>query len=247
MDMTLRCLFDSQSKVLEWSALTVEWNVVDKHAKKSIVYTFEDGKAHKNKDSLVVDELGLLQSNASLQLRNVTLADEGMYTCRIITPVVYTETTSVEVLAQPLVSLPEKATVTEGEERTLQCDITGFYPEKLAVTWLIQNGSNMVLAGVSRFSRVCTEMAVHNHNGTFSTRSGITLHSSAVKDGKIQIMCQVEHRSYKQPYNRSVTLTVQAPSQFLYSAVTLVAVTSTVSLLTVTSVIGSALLLYSAT
>lgn len=102
MDMTLRCLFDSQSKVLEWSALTVEWNVVDKHAKKSIVYTFEDGKAHTNKDSLVVDELGLLQSNASLQLRNVTLADEGMYTCRIITPVVYTETTSVEVLGIPL-------------------------------------------------------------------------------------------------------------------------------------------------
>lgn len=97
-DVTLRCLFDSQSKVVEWSAITVEWNMVDKDAKKSIVFTFEDGRANLNKDGITLDKLGLLQSNASLQLRNVTLADEGLYTCRIITPVVYTETTSLEVL-----------------------------------------------------------------------------------------------------------------------------------------------------
>lgn len=106
-DVTLRCLFDSQPKVVEWSALTVEWNVVDKHTRKSIVYTFEDGGGHVKKDSFVVDESGLLRSNASLQLRNVTLADEGLYTCRIITPVVHTETTSLEVLGIPLsVSIP---------------------------------------------------------------------------------------------------------------------------------------------
>lgn len=112
-DVTLRCLFDSQSKVVEWRSLTVEWNVVDKHTKKSIVYTFEDGRGHVNKDSFVVDELGLLQSNASLQLHNVTLADEGLYTCRIITPVVHTETTSLEMLGIPLsVSTPTCVTCT---------------------------------------------------------------------------------------------------------------------------------------
>lgn len=103
-DVTLHCLFDPQSKLVQWDALTVEWNVVDKHAKKSIVYTFEDGTGRVTRDSFRVDERGLLRSNASLQLRNVTLADEGLYTCRIITPVVHTETTSLEVLGTPLLS-----------------------------------------------------------------------------------------------------------------------------------------------
>ncbi|KAF1392206.1 hypothetical protein PFLUV_G00050180 [Perca fluviatilis] len=243
-DVTLSCRFDKLSKLLELSTLTIEWNMVDKHAEKSVVYTFEDGRAHGSRDGSVVDRMKLLESDASLQLRNVTVRDEGLYTCRIITPVVYTETTSLEVLALPSVFLPEKAAVTEGEEKTIQCDITGFYPEKLAVTWLIQNGSHTVHAGANHLSRVCTEMAIHNPDGTYSIRSGLTLHSSAVKDAEIHIICQVEHQTYSRPYSRFVTLTVQAPSQPLYSAVTLIAVTSVISLLLVTSVIGGALILY---
>ncbi len=120
----------------------------------------------------------------------------------------------ISLPARPTVSLPEKAAVTEGEEKTIQCDITGFYPEKLAVTWHIQNGSHTVHAGVSQLSRVCTEMAIHNPDGTYSIRSGITLHSSAVKDGEICIICQVEHQTYSRLYNRSVTLTVQGGISF---------------------------------
>lgn len=192
--------------------------------------------------------------------------------------------------ARPSLSLPERAAVTEGEEKTIQCDITGFYPEKLDVTWYFQNGSRTIHAGISHFSRVCTEMAVHNADGTYSIRSGITLHSSAVRDGEMRIICQVDHRTYTRPHNRSVILTVQggvkfnpslilqtlnsghyplihwliysiycthicythltkslflaAPSQPLYNAVTLIAVTSAISLLMVTSVIGGTLLLY---
>ncbi|XP_031731474.1 CD276 antigen-like [Anarrhichthys ocellatus] len=242
--VTLSCLFDKLSKLAEWSALTIEWNVVDKHAEKSVVYTFEDGRAHVNRDGSVVDRMQLLEGDASLQLRNVTVGDGGLYTCRIITPVVYTETTLLEVLARPSLSLPETAAVTEGQEKMIQCDITGFYPEKLSVTWHIQNGSHTVHASANLLSRVCTEMSTRNPDGTFSIRSGITLHSSAVKDGEMHIICQVEHQTFSRPYNRSVTLTVQAPSQPLYSAVTLIAVTSVISLLLVTSVVGGALLLY---
>lgn len=96
-DVALRCVFDSQRGTVEWSDLVVEWNMVDKHAKKSILYTLEDGRAQLNSDA-TVDRLGLLWSNASLHLRNVSLAHEGLYTCRIITPVVHIETTSLEVL-----------------------------------------------------------------------------------------------------------------------------------------------------
>jgi len=97
-EVTLSCLFDKLPKLAEWSTLTIEWNVVDKHGEKSVVYTFEDGRAHVNRDGSVVDRMQLLDGDASLQLRNVTVGDGGLYTCRIITPVVYTETTSLEVL-----------------------------------------------------------------------------------------------------------------------------------------------------
>uniref|UniRef100_A0A7N8WPI2 Ig-like domain-containing protein n=1 Tax=Mastacembelus armatus TaxID=205130 RepID=A0A7N8WPI2_9TELE len=207
-DVTLSCLFDTISKLMEWSTLTIEWNMVDKRAHKSIVYTFEDGRAHVKRDGSVMDKIGLLQSNASLQLQNVTIADEGLYTCRIITPVVYTETTTLEVLARPSVLLPDKAAVTEGEEKTIQCDISSFYPKKLVVSWHIQNGSRTVNAGLSHHSRVCTEMAVHNPDGTYSIRSGMTLHASTVKDREMRIICQVEHQTYDWPFNRSVVLTV---------------------------------------
>lgn len=101
-DVTLSCLFDKEStRLVEWSALTIEWNMVDKHAEKNIVYTLEDGRVRVNRDGSVVDEMRLLESDASLQLRNVTVGDEGLYTCRIITPVVYTETSSLEVLGIP--------------------------------------------------------------------------------------------------------------------------------------------------
>lgn len=111
--------------------------------------------------------------------------------------------------ARPLVSLPDTATVTEGAEKTLQCDITGYYPEKIGVTWHIQNGSHSLLAGVNHLSRVCTEVPVHNPDGTYNIRSGVTLHSSAVKDGVVRIICQVEHQTYSRPINRSVALTLQ--------------------------------------
>ncbi len=97
-DVSLSCLFGKLSNPVDRSALTIEWNVVNKHAGKSTVYTFEDGRAHVNRLGSVVDEMRLLQSDASLQLRNVTVGEEGLYTCRIITPVVYTKTTSLEVL-----------------------------------------------------------------------------------------------------------------------------------------------------
>ncbi|KAM7402772.1 hypothetical protein PAMP_017983 [Pampus punctatissimus] len=192
-DVTLSCLFDKLSKPVELNTLTVEWNMVDKHAEKNMVYTFEDGRARVSRESYAVDKMGLLRSDASLQIHNVTVGDEGLYTCRIITPVVYTETTLLEVL------------------------------------------------GISQLFRVCTEMALHNPDGTYSIRSGLTLHSSAVTDGQIRIICLVEHQTYSGPYNRSVTLTVRAPLQPFDSK--LLAVTSVISVLLVFSVIGGTKLL----
>lgn len=105
--------------------------------------------------------------------------------------------------------LPEKTELTEGEEKTIQCDIMGFYPDKLTVTWHIQNGSHMVQAGGGHLFYVCNEMAIHNPDDTYSIRSGIRLNHSAVKKGELRLICQVEHQPESWTYNRSVVLTVQ--------------------------------------
>ncbi|CAI5689117.1 unnamed protein product [Oreochromis niloticus] len=243
-EVTLSCMFDTPHKLVEWSALSIEWNMVDKHAKKSMVYTLEDGRAQVYKEGSVVNETCLRQSDASLQLHNVTVGDEGLYTCRVINPLIYTESTALKVLAQPSVLLPEKATVREGQEKTIQCDVTGFYPEKVAVMWLIQNGTQTIHAGLGQLSRVCNELAVHNPDGTYSIRSGITLHSSVLRGGEIHVICQVEHQTYNGLYNRSVTLAVQAPPELLHSTATVIAVTSVITLLLVTCVTGGSLYLY---
>lgn len=85
--MTLSCLLDKLTKQVEWSALTIEPNTMDKRAEKSIVYTFEDGGGHVNRDGSGGE--------------NVIAGDEGLYTCRSIPPVLHTETTSLEVLIIP--------------------------------------------------------------------------------------------------------------------------------------------------
>uniref|UniRef100_A0AAY5KV28 Ig-like domain-containing protein n=1 Tax=Esox lucius TaxID=8010 RepID=A0AAY5KV28_ESOLU len=79
---------------------------------------------------------------------------------------------------KPVISLPEAVTVMEGEKRTLMCEITGFYPEQLTVTWLIQNGSQLSRG-------VCTGMATPNPDGTYSVSSLITVQATATESSGV--------------------------------------------------------------
>uniref|UniRef100_A0A672ITG9 Ig-like domain-containing protein n=1 Tax=Salarias fasciatus TaxID=181472 RepID=A0A672ITG9_SALFA len=210
--VSLPCVFERRTEPLDRGALTVEWNVVDRRGDKSIVYTFEDGGARPSRGDCAVDARRLLLGDASLLLHNVTVADEGLYTCRVITPLVHSQTAALEVwvsAARPSVSLPERVEVTDGEERTIQCAVSAYYPEKLAVTWHVANGSHTLGAGLGRSARVCTELATRNPDGTFSIRSGVTLHSSAVAGGGIRLVCRVEHQTYRPAFSRAVTVTVR--------------------------------------
>uniref|UniRef100_A0A672ITF9 Ig-like domain-containing protein n=1 Tax=Salarias fasciatus TaxID=181472 RepID=A0A672ITF9_SALFA len=169
--VSLPCVFERRTEPLDRGALTVEWNVVDRRGDKSIVYTFEDGGARPSRGDCAVDARRLLLGDASLLLHNVTVADEGLYTCRVLGASCSHVWVSA---ARPSVSLPERVEVTDGEERTIQCAVSAYYPEKLAVTWHVANGSHTLGAGLGRSARVCTELATRNPDGTFSIRSGVT-------------------------------------------------------------------------
>uniref|UniRef100_A0AAY5K1J0 Ig-like domain-containing protein n=1 Tax=Esox lucius TaxID=8010 RepID=A0AAY5K1J0_ESOLU len=203
MDVTLDCPFNKPDHV-PLMKVTVEWGVmVDEHAVQRLVYTFQDERPMVHRVGSWVDAKSLLQGNASLHLLNVSVADEGVYCCRvIITPNTYKVSTRLEVSAKPVISLPEAVTVMEGEKRTLMCEITGFYPEQLTVTWLIQNGSQLSRG-------VCTGMATPNPDGTYSVSSLITVQATATESSGVVYVCHVTHRSHPGYHSKGVLLTVQ--------------------------------------
>ncbi|KAL0977842.1 hypothetical protein UPYG_G00162030 [Umbra pygmaea] len=237
MDVTLDCPFNKPDHV-PLMKITVEWGIMlDEHTMKRVVYTFQNERAKVHREGSWVDPSRLLQGNASLHLFNVTVPDEGLYCCRVIvTPNTYKVSSRLEVSAQPIITLPETATVMEGEERTLMCDIAGFYPEKLTVSWLTQNGSRVAHG-------VCTGLATPNPDGTYSVSSLITVHAIA-GPGDAMYICHVTHKSRPGHYSKAVWLTVQALNEPVFDAITLMAVTSVISVLLVFSIMGGALVLY---
>uniref|UniRef100_A0A3B4YBZ4 Ig-like domain-containing protein n=1 Tax=Seriola lalandi dorsalis TaxID=1841481 RepID=A0A3B4YBZ4_SERLL len=192
--MSSHCEQHSHLDQVEWSTLTVEWNMVDKHTEKKILYTFEDSTARVNRDHSVVDRMGLLQSNASLQLHNVTVGDEGLYTCRVITPVVYTETTSLEVLGNPLSPPP---LILIPEECILHLCIKDFCPEDVSVTWT-KNGDTLL-------SGVFNTPPSLNINGLYSMFSFLRITPNKDDQGS-EFRCRVVHIAQREPEERLFTL-----------------------------------------
>ncbi|KAJ8259022.1 hypothetical protein COCON_G00180340 [Conger conger] len=110
-------------------------------------------------------------------------------------------------LMRPTVELPGELTVTEGEEKTLLCKISRFYPRQISVVWLIGSSSSHEMAPISR--GVCTAETEDVGNRTFSVSSRITVVANAMVNNGAKYVCMIKHRAYPQPHNRSLTLRVQ--------------------------------------
>lgn len=107
------------------------------------------------------------------------------------------------VTARPSVSLPNLITLVTGEEKTLRCDITRFYPEQLKVTWRTQRGAE------SASWDVCTGIPVPNGDGTFNVSSRLTVREEGLQSDATVHECQIQHRSFPQIYHKNVTVRVQ--------------------------------------
>uniref|UniRef100_A0A3P8TNU0 Ig-like domain-containing protein n=1 Tax=Amphiprion percula TaxID=161767 RepID=A0A3P8TNU0_AMPPE len=202
-EATLSCVFDRQSRPVEWSDLTVEWNLVDKQAGKRVVYTFEDGRAHVNRGGSVVNETRLCRSDASLQLFNVTVRDEGVYTCRIITPVVYTESTPSFLQISSIPQIPEVERLL-----VLCCRVENFYPQDVHLEWSRSDGEQV---------RTVTHFGPFpdHSSGLFSVWSKIQL-LMAREDEKAVYTCRVYHSSFPTPGYKDVRyhINTQVPCSF---------------------------------
>ncbi|KAI4873426.1 hypothetical protein NFI96_019854 [Prochilodus magdalenae] len=233
--VTLGCSYTPPSASVE--NIDVWWKV-SRNGVTETVFASQNDVVTKHTEGFTVNEDGLLKGDASLHLENTTIGHEGVYSCGvIIQPDQYDRTIHLKLSARPLVSLPELVTVMTGEERTLRCDITRFYPEQLKVTWRSEGGTE------SAQWDVCTGVPVPNSDGTFSVSSRITVKAEGLKSDATVYECRIEHRSFPELYRRNVTVRVQGPEQH-YSTSALIAGTVISSVLFTVLAIGAAVVVY---
>uniref|UniRef100_A0A8C0J518 Ig-like domain-containing protein n=1 Tax=Chelonoidis abingdonii TaxID=106734 RepID=A0A8C0J518_CHEAB len=189
--------------------VAVKWTINNEFGEKT-VYQF-DGKHtlyHRN-GALVNPEL-LTQGSASLNLHNVTLDDEGIYTCTVlITPQYGSGTIQLQVRAQPTVLLsPQNPEITAGGEKTFSCDVHQFYPQEIDISWLVRKYGSKHERPLTQ--DICTGVPLaHDKKGMFTVLSRVTREVSEEDDGSLYI-CEVRHESLEKPLRGNTTIFVMS-------------------------------------
>ncbi|XP_039591727.1 uncharacterized protein LOC120515071 [Polypterus senegalus] len=187
--------------------IALKWTVSTVDNDHRTLYTFDGTSEWQFYNHSTVDRLRLIQGDATLHLKNVTLSDAGHYTCTVfIPPEMGASTFRLAVSVLPSVTLsPEFPFVTIGEEKMLVCDIQNFYPMQIDIAWFIRKGALPESLPVSQ--GVCTGIPVAYGNQTLSVQSQILIRATAEANGAIYT-CQIKHQSYSSPFRINTTLTV---------------------------------------
>nr|DBA21894.1 TPA: hypothetical protein GDO54_013007 [Pyxicephalus adspersus] len=88
-----------------------------------------------------------------------------------------------------------------GELKTFLCDLNGFYPETVEITWfkITQEGA------LGLFEKICTGLPVMEKNGTFKVSSQISM-AFFEKDTGAFLICEVQHESLGLPLRINSTI-----------------------------------------
>uniref|UniRef100_A0A452J1M3 Ig-like domain-containing protein n=1 Tax=Gopherus agassizii TaxID=38772 RepID=A0A452J1M3_9SAUR len=199
-------------KSVKLEDVAVKWTINNEFGEKT-VYQF-DGKHtlyHRN-GALVNPEL-LTQGSASLNLHNVTLDDEGIYTCTVlITPQYGSGTIQLQAgwaSHYPLLSVllsPQNPEITAGGEKTFSCDVHQFYPQEIDISWLVRKYGSKHERPLTQ--DICTGVPLaHDKKGMFTVLSRVTREVSEEDDGSLYI-CEVRHESLEKPLRGNTTIFV---------------------------------------
>ncbi|XP_036025764.1 natural cytotoxicity triggering receptor 3 ligand 1 [Onychomys torridus] len=148
---------------------------------------------------------GLEWGDASLHLPRIELSEAGEYQCKlVVTPEKAEGTARLDVVASPATKLFVKpATVRNGEDQHIICELDGFYPEAFDLKWekstLNDPNFRVITEGV------ITGPTVRNDDGTFSVISSLALKPALEGHGNTY-SCVVSHRSFLGSKRLSVTL-----------------------------------------
>lgn len=145
------------------------------------------------------------RGNASLLIRNVAMRHEGTYICTIYMPHLHAQQSiDLEISEVPRLTVsPDPPYLTPGQEDTLQCDISCYYPLDVSVSW-----SRKVPGGNGTVEPITESWQSghrQNHDGTYNVSSYIAVRPGWAEHNTVYT-CHVDHVSVRTTLRRSVTL-----------------------------------------
>ncbi|XP_020389249.2 uncharacterized protein LOC109934976 isoform X1 [Rhincodon typus] len=204
-NVSLECKFTGYT-AFNLTSVGVQWF----GPSKKEIYTF-DGRDHTSKrQGAKIFEDGLRKGDASLFLSNIQIEDEGTYTCIVfVTPLKAEKSSELQVSAEPEVHLStDHITVQNGTERSVSCNVKGFYPKKLTLTW-----EKETTKGIEELKdHFCTGALTSMDDGTFSVSSRLRIEPT-LKDNGNEYRCIVKHHSCPKDIIRTTRLTVKEPER----------------------------------
>ncbi|XP_051790668.1 CD276 antigen-like isoform X2 [Erpetoichthys calabaricus] len=188
-DVLLPCTFTDEPVDLIY--LYVVW----KHGNKDMVkYQYQSITADPR---MMLFENELRRGNASLLLRNLTIEDEGEYTCEVVdSPYSGTGVVRLRVLAPPLLQcIP--VLVKSGEETRLECQAKDFYPKDIKFSWH---------AGVKHIGPQNPDfVSKPKLNGSFDASSYYSYIPNS-GDAPENVYCEVQHEALDKPLRTAVDM-----------------------------------------
>ncbi|XP_030888854.1 tapasin-related protein isoform X3 [Leptonychotes weddellii] len=180
----------------------VEWRLRHKGSGE-LVYSWTRAQRQAKREGATLEpEQLLVAGDASLTLPSLTLKDEGTYICQITTSLYQAQQIiQLHVQASPKVQLSLE---NKTPPATLICNIAGYYPLDMAVTWTREEpgGAPVPVSGAS-FSSLRQSPA-----GTYSISSFLMVEPGPAG---ATYTCQVTHSSLEQPLRASTQ--VSPPEQ----------------------------------
>eukprot|EP00079_Xenopus_tropicalis_P031790 XP_017945561.1 PREDICTED: tapasin-related protein-like [Xenopus tropicalis] len=182
---SLPCTFSLGKSPIDHSVLSIIWTFRDKE-----ILRYNKGRT-LSQAGLSLDVQAIEEGRVSLSVSNVTVSDEGTYTCVVSYNMKQEHVMELQVEAVPVVTISRS-------RANLRCSVSGFYPMDIGVTWLrdgepIPHSSNIDIRTWS------------NADGTYTLSNSLSVApGGGQREGTYS--CQVEHKSLPEPLLKDLQL-----------------------------------------
>ncbi|KAM4632474.1 uncharacterized protein O3C94_018992 [Discoglossus pictus] len=181
--VVLPCTFRVDNPPVNPQFLAVFWHFGNKELLRY------DNKGTVASPEVSIDEKAAMNGDVSLTINNVTLSDEGTYTCLVIySPDRLQKEIKLNLLGRPVARITRKFDLSD-VNTVLLCSVTGFYPANIKVNWF----NNGQVVGTSDL-----DTTQRNADGTFRVNSTVSLTPPETKNSPV-IVCQLKHESLQDP------------------------------------------------